>query len=68
MSISEQGKTATFKAPKSFKGGLVELSFKNKGKAPHGVQLVRYTGGHTADDVLKQLGSSERQDAGLASG
>jgi hypothetical protein len=58
MSISEKGKAATFNTPKSFKGGLVELSIKNNGKAPHGVQLVRYTGSHTADDALKQLGSN----------
>jgi hypothetical protein len=58
MSISEQGKNSIFTTPKSVKGGLVELTVKNKGKAPHGVQLVRYTGNHTADDALKQLGSA----------
>lgn len=61
MSISEQGKTATFKAPKSVKGGLVEISFRNKGKGQHGVQLIQYTGKHTAADVLKQLGSSSNK-------
>lgn len=58
MSISEKGKSATFRAPKSAKGGLVEISFRNQGKAPHGVQLIQYTGNHTAGDVLKQLGSN----------
>jgi hypothetical protein len=57
LSISEQGKKASFTAPKSTKGGLVDLSFKNNGKAPHGVQLVQYTGDHTYAEVLKQLGS-----------
>jgi len=57
MSISEQGKKASFTAPKSAKGGLVDLTFKNNGKAPHGVQLIQYTGNHTFADVLKQLGS-----------
>jgi hypothetical protein len=58
LSISEQGKKASFQAPKSTKGGLVDLSFQNKGKAPHGVQLIRYTGNHTAADVSKQLSSN----------
>ncbi len=57
LSISEQGKAASFKAPKSAKGGLVDLTFKNKGKAPHGVQLVQYTGDHTSDDVIKGIAS-----------
>ena len=58
VSISEQGKAASLKVPKSFKGGLVEIDFKNDGKAPHGVQLIQYTGSHTSADVEKQLGSS----------
>jgi hypothetical protein len=58
LSISEQGKTASFKAPKSTKGGLVDVSFQNKGKAPHGVQFLQYTGSHTSADVLKQLGKN----------
>ncbi len=58
LSISEQGQAASFKAPKSAKGGLVDVSFKNDGKAPHGVQFVQYTGNHTSDDVLKQLGTN----------
>jgi len=64
MSISEQGKTASFKAPKTSKGGLVEIDFRNQGKAPHGVQLVRYTGDHTSDDVIKVLaaGSDKTPD------
>jgi hypothetical protein len=55
ISIAEQGKTASFEAPKSIKGGLTELSFKNGGKASHGVQLVQYTGSHKASEVLTQL-------------
>jgi hypothetical protein len=58
LSISEQGKSASFKVPKSAKGGLVDVSFKNNGKAPHGVQFIQYTGNHTSDDVLKQLGTN----------
>jgi hypothetical protein len=64
MSISEQGKKASFTAPKSAKGGLVDLSVKNNGRAPHGVQLVQYTGHHSAADTLKVLaaGSNKTPD------
>jgi hypothetical protein len=61
LSISEKGKAASFTVPKSAKGGLVEVSFKNNGKAPHGVQLIQYTGNHTAADVLKQVGSNSNK-------
>ena len=57
LSISEQGKTASFQAPKTTKGGLVEVTLANKGKAPHGVQFVRYTG-HSAAEAQKQIGSN----------
>jgi hypothetical protein len=58
LSISEQGKAATFQAPKTASGGLTEVSLANKGKAPHGVQFIQYTGNHTAADVQQQLGNS----------
>jgi hypothetical protein len=61
LSISEQGKSASFKVPKSAKGGLVDVSFKNNGKAPHGVQFIQYTGNHTYADVQKQLGSNSNK-------
>ena len=53
ISISEKGKKASFTSPKSAKGGLVDVTFRNDGKAPHGVQFVQYTGNHSANDVLK---------------
>lgn len=57
ISIAEQGKSASFTVPKSAPGGLVTIHLSNKGKAPHGVQLIQYTGNHTMADVLKELGS-----------
>lgn len=60
LSIAEKGKTASFSVPKSVKGGLVELTLDNKGKAPHGVQLIRYTEGHSAEEVLEEV-SSEKE-------
>jgi hypothetical protein len=61
MAISEQGKAASFKVPKMAKGGLVDLSFKNDGKGPHGVQLVQYTGSHTAQQALKAVGGNSNK-------
>jgi hypothetical protein len=61
MSISEKGKKASFQVPKSAKGGLVDLTFTNNGKAPHGVQLVQYTGNHTAADALKTVASQSNK-------
>src|SRR3954454_21997362 len=61
LSISEQGKNAAFQAPKTSKGGLVEVTLANKGKAPHGLQFIEYTSGHTAADVQKQLGSNSNK-------
>jgi hypothetical protein len=58
MSISEQGKKASLTVPKSAKGGLVDLTVRNNGKVPHGVQLIKYTGDHSAGDVLTQLGKN----------
>jgi hypothetical protein len=58
LSISEQGKSAAFKNPSSAEGGLVTVKLTNKGRAPHGVQFIQYTGNHTMADVLKQLGSN----------
>ncbi len=58
VSISEQGNSASFKAPKAAEGGLVDLKLTNDGKQPHGLQFIRYTGNHTMDDVLKELGKN----------
>src|SRR3954449_12591354 len=61
MTISDSGKTASFQAPKTAKGGLVQVKLANKGQAPHGVQFIQYTGGHTAADVQQQLGSNSNK-------
>jgi hypothetical protein len=58
LKISEKGKKASYQVPKSATGGLVTVNLTNEGKAPHGVQFIQYTGGHTQADVLKQLGSN----------
>ena len=58
LTIGETGKTAAFQAPKTATGGLVKVELANQGKAPHGVQFIQYTNGHTMQDVLQQLGSN----------
>ncbi|MDX6608031.1 MAG: hypothetical protein QOD14_2571 [Solirubrobacterales bacterium] len=56
LKIGEAGKAASFQAPKTAKGGLVKVELTNQGKAPHGVQFIQYTSGHTMAEVLQQLG------------
>jgi hypothetical protein len=58
LKISDNGKSASFQAPKTAKGGLVKVELANQGKAPHGVQFIQYTAGHTEQDVLQQLGAN----------
>ena len=36
----------------------MKVDLANQGKAPHGVQFIQYTGSHTMEDVLKQLGGN----------
>jgi hypothetical protein len=61
VGVSESGKKAAFTVPDSVEGGLVELKLTNEGKAPHGAQLVRYTGDHTAKEALAQLSSESKK-------
>jgi len=53
ISIGESGGAATFDAPKSSEGGLVEVKFDNRGKVPHSVQLALVKGGHSVEEGLK---------------
>jgi len=53
LSISESGRSASFTAPSTTKGGLVAVHLTNNGKKPHGAQLLRITGGHTVQDAIK---------------
>lgn len=46
-------------APKSIKGGLVNLTFTNASKEEHEAQLVRIDGAHTAQDVLELVGKED---------
>ena len=61
LKMIEEGKKSVFQAPKSTEGGLVEVTLANQGKAPHGVQFIQYTGGHSEEEVLKELGGNSRK-------
>jgi hypothetical protein len=61
LKISEKGQKASYQVPKSAPGGLVAVNLANQGKAPHGVQFIQYTGGHSQADVLKQIGSNSNK-------
>lgn len=61
IGVSEQGKKASFEVPKAAEGGLVEVKLTNEGKAPHGVQFIRFTEGHTEEEVLKELGGENEK-------
>jgi hypothetical protein len=52
LELSGSGKELTMKAPASVEGGVVELRFTNSAKKESDAQLVRLTGGHTADEAL----------------
>jgi len=52
--ISDAGsKRFSTQAPATVKGGLVELTFTNAGKAPHEAQLVRIDGSHTPQEAVE---------------
>jgi uncharacterized cupredoxin-like copper-binding protein len=61
VAVTESGKAASFDSPKEAEAGLVEVKLTNEGKAPHGLQLIRYTGDHTAEDVLKEVASESEK-------
>jgi hypothetical protein len=61
IGIGEKGKAASFSAPKSASGGLVEVKLTNEGKAPHGVQFVRYTGNHSEQEALKEVAGESKK-------
>ena len=54
IGYSQKGKNASYTAPASTKGGLVNVTFQNNGKAPHDAQLAEM-GNHSAQQVLKVL-------------
>ncbi|HEX8204651.1 MAG TPA: hypothetical protein VF587_01185 [Solirubrobacteraceae bacterium] len=59
FTVSEQGKKATLTPPTDAKSGVVKISLKNEGKKVHEAQIVRVTGGQSAAEVIKAVGSEE---------
>jgi len=60
ITTSDAGsKRFSTQAPATIKGGLVELTFTNAGKASHEAQLVRIDAGHTAQDAVDVVASEK---------
>jgi hypothetical protein len=58
ISATEKGKKASYSAPATVKGGLVNVTFQNNGKQPHSAQLARIVGNHSPAEVLKVVGGN----------
>ncbi len=56
IEVSEpaKGKVA-FEAPESVQAGLVEITLRNSGKAPHAAQIVGVDGRHSVDEVIEKF-------------
>src|SRR5687767_10447899 len=59
LTVTEQGKKATLKAPATVKSGVIKVSLKNEGKKVHEAQIVRVTGGQSGEEVVKAVSSEE---------
>jgi hypothetical protein len=57
--------TFAYRAPRSVRGGLVEIRLRNVGKVPHKAQLWRIAGDHTVEQALSRLKAGLRSHAGL---
>jgi hypothetical protein len=57
ITAGEKGKRSNLTVPASTGGGIVTLTLKNDGKAPHEAQLVRLDKGHTIAEVRKLIKS-----------
>jgi hypothetical protein len=53
-----EGRNVEIKAPRSIKGGLVQLELTNRSDGPRDAQLVRVEGDHSAEEFLRVI---ERQ-------
>jgi hypothetical protein len=65
LTISETGKTAKYTAPKTAKGGVTAIKLTNKGKQPHGAQLLRIEGDQTPEEVLKAIEDDTKKNEWL---
>jgi len=57
IEVSGDAKKVDLKAPKTIKGGLVEMNLKNSSKGPRDAQVIRVEGDQSAQDVLKVVES-----------
>lgn len=61
LTISDKGKTSVYSGPTTTVGGLLQVKLTNKGKVPHGAQLVLLLGNHTPAQVIAGLGSGSNK-------
>jgi hypothetical protein len=61
LTISDKGKTSVYAGPTTTVGGLLQVKLTNKGKAPHGAQLVLILGNHTPAQALAGLGGGSQK-------
>lgn len=57
LELTESGDKASYSgAPREVPAGLVRVTLKNGGKAPHEAQMVRVDGEHSVQEVLQAIG------------
>ena len=60
ITATAEGKTKkALKFPATVKAGLVQMSLANNDTVPRSAQIIRVTGNHTVDDVLKIVNAEE---------
>ncbi len=60
ITFTASGKTGKFEAPKTVKGGLVEITFKNEDKKNNATaQLARLDGNHTPQQFFKTVNAQD---------
>jgi hypothetical protein len=64
LTISDTGKTSVYAGPTTTAGGLLQVQLTNKGKAPHGAQLVLILGKHSPAQALRQIGNPSGKTPG----
>jgi hypothetical protein len=57
VEVSGKGRDVKVKAPRSIKGGLVQMDLKNTSDGPRDAQIVRVEGQHTPEEFIKVVES-----------
>src|SRR5205085_3805591 len=57
--ITQAGSVVGINGPSSIDGGVLTVTVKNSSQNPSDLELIRVTGNHSADELLKFVGSEE---------